>query len=102
MSEEKAMRQLNNAIDSLYNKFDPNIFEKIKIRDASCPFHLEVFRKSEQKGEEVMKFRVALNQVSDEDIALCQKYIMPCKVFTKFIACRTGRGQWIIKELSQF
>ena len=99
MSEERTMRELNNAIDSLRNKHPVHLFKTIKIKDASCPFHLEVFRDSELKGDEVLKYRVTLNRITTEDETLCRNYKMPGKVFTKKIACKTGRGKWIFKEI---
>ena len=99
MGEDSIKRQLNNAIDSLSNKYPPPIYRSIKLRDSSCPFHLEVFRNSEAKGEEVFKFRVTLNKITLEDEALCRKYILPGKIFTKMIACKMGRNKWIYKEI---
>ena len=100
MSEEKTARQLNNAINSLTTQYPSSLFRTIKIKDASCPFHLEVFRNSKSKGEEVFKFRVTLNTISEEDEILCREYMMPGGVFTKLIACKTGRNQWEFKEIS--
>ena len=100
MGEEKIMRELNNAIDSLRNKHPVHLFRTIKIKDASCPFHLEVFRDSETKGDEVFKYRVTLNEITPEDEMLCRNYKMPGKVFTKNIACKIGRNKWIFKEVS--
>jgi len=100
MSEERTARQLNNAINSLTTQYPSSLFKTIKIKDASCPFHLEVFRNSKSKGEEVFKFRVTLDTISEEDETLCQDYMMPGRVFTKLIACKIGRNQWEFKEIS--
>jgi len=99
MSEEKVKRELSRAVDTLANRFPPPLYRTIKIRDATCPFHLEVFRNHELKGEEVLKFRIALDSISDEDIALCKKYTMCGRVFTKIIACKTGRGAFKFLEV---
>ena len=100
MSEEAIKRKMSNAINSLANKYPRELYRKIKIKDSSCPFHLEVFRDSEEKGEEVFKFRVVLGEMSDTDEKLCREYKMPSKVFTKIIACKKGRNNWKFKEIS--
>ena len=109
MSEERTARQLNNAVESLKRKYTPDdeeensgdqIYKCIKLKDSSCPFHLEVFRNSNLKGQEIFKFRVTLDKISEEDEALCRGYRMPEGVFTKLIACKIGRGRWIFKEIS--
>jgi len=100
MSEEAVKRKLNNAIDSLANKYPATLYRKIKIGDASCPFNLEIFRDSEEKGSEVFKFRVILDEITEIDIRLCQEYRMPGKIFTKIIACKSGRNEWKFKEIS--
>ena len=101
MGEEAIVKKLNAAIDILMDKYDPEFFTRIKIKDPTCPYHLEIFRRSKKKGDEVLKFRVALDKISDLDIKLCQNYYMPDGIFTKFIACKTGRGRknWIYKPI---
>ena len=100
MSEEAIKRKLNNAIDSLANKYPPPLFKTIKLKDASCPFHLEVFRNSEDRGHEVFKFRVTLDKITESDEKLCKEYKMPGQVFTKIIACKKeGRAVWEYKEI---
>ena len=95
MAEEAVKVKLNNAINSLANQFPCPLFTTIKIKDASCPFHLEVFRSDEEKGNEVFKFRVTLDTISSQDKKLCREYIMPGCVFTKVIACKKeGRGNF--------
>jgi len=99
MPEENIKKKINNAIDSLANQYPPPLFKKIKLRDTSCPFHLEVFRDSEDKGSEVFKFRVTLDEITEQDEKLCREYRMPGRIFTKIIACKIGRN-WRYKEIS--
>lgn len=100
MTEEMTKRQINDAVNSLANKYPKGLYRKIKIKDSSCPFHLEIFRDSEEKGEEVLKFRITFEKISDTDEKLCREYRMPGKVFTKIIACKKGRNRWEFKEIS--
>jgi len=95
MAQEPIKRQLNNAIKTLANQFPKPLYNAIKITDASCPFHLEVFRNDESKGDEIFKIRVTLGKISKEDIRLCQSYKLPAPIFTKLIACKkSGYGQF--------
>ena len=102
MGEKKIKQQMDRAVDILSRQYNSDIFTKIKIKDSDCPFHLEVFRKSKKKGDEVLKFRVTLDVISELDIKLCENYPMPEGIFTKFIACKTGRGRnnWKLKPIS--
>jgi len=101
MSEEPTARELNNAINSLANKFPSPVYRTIKLKDATCPFHLEVFRNSKEKGTEVFKFRIIFNEFTETDERLCKEYQMPGHVFTKFLACKKGgRNNFEYKEIS--
>ena len=98
MSEESIVRKLNAAIDSLAKQFPHPLFKTSRLKDPSCPFHLEVFRDEEDlgpKGSEVLRIRVTLNQIEESDIKICRNYKMPDEVFTKIIVCKKkGRGNF--------
>ena len=91
MSEEAVVKKLNNAINSVVKQFPSPVFKTIKLKDPSCPFHLEVFRDEDnigQKGTEVFKIRVTLGIIEETDKKLCRNYKMPGEVFTKVIVCK--------------
>ena len=81
-------KRLNRAIVAVANEFPDKLFRKIRISDATCPYHLEIFRRDEEKGGEIFKIRVTLDEITDQDRTLCRSYEMSKEIFTRFIACR--------------
>ena len=97
MAEEAVKKKINDAIDLLIKQYPDKLYKTIKLKDASCPFHLEVFRdeESDPKANEVFKFRVVLGEITETDKKLCREYKLPGGVFTKVIACKTDkRGEF--------
>jgi len=90
MVDEKIKRRMRDTIKAAKEELGrpKELYRVININDPECPFHLERFRKSEEKGSEVLKIRIVLDRVSDEDIYLCKEYKMPGKIFTKLIMCK--------------
>lgn len=88
-------KKLNRAISSAKKIMgEPGeLYEVIKIYDPTCPFHLERFRKSSEKGDEILKIRIVLDKIREEDKKICQDYKMPSKIFTKLIMCKRTDGK---------
>lgn len=103
MSENEVNRKINNAIKTITNKFPKPFFKAIKLNDSTCPFHLEIFRNEEGKGDEIFKFRITLDSITEEDIRLCREYKLPEKIFTKIIVCKKrehGKYEYLTVEKS--
>ena len=69
------------------------MYRVIRLNDPTCPFHLERFRLAHDRGDEILKVRIALDCVSDDDKKLCENFIMPGRMFTKCIMCKKAGGK---------
>jgi len=91
MSEEAIMKQMNRAIERAMRVLNnpEGSCKVIRLNDSNCPFHLECCRISKK---EVQKIRIALDEITDEDIKLCEEWPLNEQVFTKEIWL-TKKGQ---------
>lgn len=88
MAEEAVMKKRNRIIAAVKREFPRSLYERIRLTDPCCPFDLEIFRKDEEKGDEVFKIRVAVDAITDRDRTVCRDYKMCGKIFTKLVAYR--------------
>ena len=102
MPDESVKQRLRRAIHAVRSMLDspPGMYRIIELSDSTCPFHLERWRNHAEKGDEVWKVRVCLDQITDYDFGLCKGYNMPGKIFTKLIVCkRPGNKEYETVEL---
>jgi len=83
MSEEAITKRHNRAVERAVNILNcpQGRYKIIRLNDPNCPFHIECIRL-----KEVMKIRIALDFISDEDVKLCESWRLN-ELFTKEIWC---------------
>lgn len=87
MADLKTKQRLYKTIRAAKEYLDhpKNMWNVIILDDTTCPFHLERSRRSEERGRDVQKFRVVLDEITDDDIKACQNFVVSRDVFTKAI-----------------
>ena len=87
MGDTKSARDQYEAIKSAARIFQspPGLYRIIRLNDPTCPFHLEVNRNNEDKGDEIFKIRITTMPPTQDEIQRCRDFILPKKIFTKFI-----------------
>ena len=90
MTEPATVKRLNRAINSAYKILGQpeELYSVIRLNDSTCPFQIERTRRDEEKGDEIIKFRIVIDEITESDISQCREYPLNKNIFTKFILCR--------------
>lgn len=96
MAEEAIKREVSNAVKSAVKILErPKGSCKITILNGN-PFHIESLRK-----KEVMRIRIVLNEIAEDDIKIVEKIQLPDVIFTKVIWCKKpGKLNFIEEEIN--
>lgn len=96
MGEETIKRELNRAVKSAIKILErPKGTHQIIVLDGN-PFHIEYIRE-----KEVLKIRITLNEVTENDKRIVQEFDLPKIIFTKEIWCKKeGKLNFIAQKVN--
>ena len=83
-------RKLRDAIRAAEREIGTprKAYDVIRLKDPTCPFHLERIRNHDEKGDEIWKVRVVLGCITEADREACRNYRMCSRIVTKIIMCK--------------